>query len=163
MSHVSTLIEPLKHLIEKLEVSGLTYAIGGAIALGYWGVPRSTLDIDMTLWFPTGKDHDAFETLFKLGVTGASLDRVVKDSVENGVVYLRFEGVRLDVFSPSIPFYDEALALRTRVSLPEVGETWMLSAETLAVFKLLFFRAKDLGDLERLRWLQNLEASLSLP
>jgi hypothetical protein len=30
------------------------------------------------------------------------------------------------------------------------SEAWYLSAESVAVFKLLFFRSKDLADLERL-------------
>lgn len=38
---------------------------------------------------------------------------------------------------------------RRRVS-DEGWQGWFLSAESIAVFKLLFFRAKDLVDLERL-------------
>jgi hypothetical protein len=55
----------------------------------------------------------------------------------------------VDVFVPSIPFYAEALARRVRVRLAG-RDTWVLSPEVLAVFKMLFFRAKDLRDLERL-------------
>jgi hypothetical protein len=57
--------------------------------------------------------------------------------------------MRVDVFVPSIPFYDEAA--RTRVRSGSHGqEAWFLSAEATAVFKLLFFRGKDIVDLERL-------------
>jgi hypothetical protein len=58
--------------------------------------------------------------------------------------------VRLDVFTPSIPFYAEALRTRVRVEMPGAAPTWILSAEALAVFKLLFFRPKDVLDLEKL-------------
>jgi hypothetical protein len=57
--------------------------------------------------------------------------------------------VRLDVFMPSIPFYADAQARVARVTLAG-AQVPVLSAEVLSVFKLLFFRKKDLVDLERL-------------
>lgn len=60
----------------------------------------------------------------------------------------RWEGIRLDIFFPSIPFYEDVLKQRVRLSLPGRGKTWVLSAESLVIFKLLFFRSKDLRDVE---------------
>jgi hypothetical protein len=128
----------------------MTYAIGGAIALGYWGVPRATLDIDLTLWFEVGEARDALAVIYALGANGPGLEHAVADTEADGVVYLNLFGTRLDVFTPSIPYYSEALASRCRVDLANVGTIWLLSAESLVVFKLLFFRAKDLSDVERL-------------
>jgi hypothetical protein len=34
-------------LAEQLELQGQEYAIGGAVALGYWGVPRGTVGVDL--------------------------------------------------------------------------------------------------------------------
>jgi hypothetical protein len=34
------------------------------------------------------------------------------------------------------------------------GPTWVHSAEVLAVFKMLFFRPKDLLDVERMLWVR---------
>jgi hypothetical protein len=60
-----------------------------------------------------------------------------------------FGAFRIDVFVPSIEFSWEAG--RSRVGHPIEGrEIYFLSAEALSVFKLLFFRGKDLVDLERL-------------
>jgi hypothetical protein len=56
---------------------------------------------------------------------------------------------RIDVFTSSIDFAREAEATRVRHPLGE-GAAWILSAEAIAVFKLLFFRTKDLADRERL-------------
>jgi len=39
-------------LAEKLELRGQEYALGGAIALGYWGTPRGTVDVDLTVYLP---------------------------------------------------------------------------------------------------------------
>ncbi len=58
-------------------------------------------------------------------------------------------GVRVDLFAPSIPFH--AVAAETVVSAEIGGQRVpVLSAEALAVFKLLFFRPKDLLDLRTL-------------
>ena len=37
-------------LAAQLEARGHEYAVGGAIALGYWGVPRGTVDVDLTVY-----------------------------------------------------------------------------------------------------------------
>lgn len=39
-------------LAERLTSRHQEYALGGAIALGYWGVPRGTVDVDLTLYVP---------------------------------------------------------------------------------------------------------------
>ncbi len=44
----------------------------------------------------------------------------------------------------------EAAKTRVRITDAEGWSGWFLSAEALAVFKLLFFRSKDIVDLERL-------------
>lgn len=40
-------------LAAALEAAHCEYAIGGAIALGYWAQPRGTLDVDVTLFLPS--------------------------------------------------------------------------------------------------------------
>jgi hypothetical protein len=71
------------------------------------------------------------------------------ESQSRGMFVLCYGLFRLDVFVPSIPFSSEAERTRVRHQV-EGTDAWFLSAEALAVFKLLFFRAKDLVDLERL-------------
>jgi len=53
------------------------------------------------------------------------------------------------VFTPSIDFSWEAARTRVRRTVDDQA-VWFLSAEALCVFKLLFFRGKDIVDLERL-------------
>jgi len=61
----------------------------------------------------------------------------------------RVRGMRVDVFVPSIPLSFSAASRVCRgVLLGRPIAT--LSAEDLVLFKLLFFRAKDLNDVERL-------------
>jgi hypothetical protein len=55
----------------------------------------------------------------------------------------------VDLFSASIDFAWEAERRRVKRKV-EGRDLWFLSAESLAVFKLLFFRMKDVADLQRL-------------
>ena len=145
---LGSLVHAIEALVDTLEGSSLEYAFGGAIALSAWAEPRATTDIDLNLWFDEDQLANALDVL---ALAGAVVDgNAARGQIESrGMFVGRIQGYRLDVFVPSISFYDEALARRRRVRLLD-RETWVLSPECLAVFKLLFFRAKDLVDLERL-------------
>jgi hypothetical protein len=84
-----------------------------------------------------------------------SLDIVLDENAaraaaaREGLIVLRWGDYRLDVFTPSIDFSWEAARTRVRHRIGNAG-VWFLSAEALCVFKLLFFRGKDVVDLERL-------------
>jgi hypothetical protein len=131
-----------------LEAAGFPYAIGGALALGVHGVSRSTQDVDVNVFVPP----EALEPLLDLlASNGVQVDRAQARSrgISDGVFFTWAGTTRIDVFLPSIDLAWEAL--RTRVLVPIQGQsTWFLSAELLSCFKLLFFRPKDLLDLERL-------------
>lgn len=75
--------------------------------------------------------------------------RATREAIERGMFVGLAGEYRVDVFVPSIPFYDEARRRICRVPFLD-GTFPVLSPETLAVFKLLFFRPKDLVDLQRL-------------
>ncbi len=68
---------------------------------------------------------------------------------ERGMFVVYSGEYRIDAFVPSVPFYTEARTRRQRVRLAE-RDTWVLSPESLAVFKMLFYRPKDLADVARL-------------
>ncbi len=131
-----------------LDAAGLPYAIGDALALGVHGVSRSTQDVDVNVFV---KPEELERLLEVLTANGVSVDqaRARTEGVQDGVFFTWSGSTRIDVFLPSIELAWEAL--RTRVSIPIQGQpTWFLSAELLSCFKLLFFRSKDLLDLERL-------------
>jgi hypothetical protein len=133
---------------ERLETAGLPYAIGGALALGVHGVSRSTQDVDLNV-FVQAEQLD--QLLALLHAEGLQVDdeRARGEGVSDGMFIAWAGSIRVDVFLPSIELSWEAL--RSRVSVPVEGRpTWFLSPELLCCFKLLFFRPKDLIDLERL-------------
>jgi hypothetical protein len=66
----------------------------------------------------------------------------------DGMFVGTLDGMRIDVFTPSIPFSRDAERTRTTLTSPE-GSYDFLAPEAIVVFKLLFFRGKDRVDLER--------------
>ena len=57
--------------------------------------------------------------------------------------------MQLDVFLPTIPFYEAARMRRRRLILAN-QPVMVWDAESLAVFKMMFFRRKDLADVEQI-------------
>jgi len=68
---------------------------------------------------------------------------------EHGFCRARYGSMRVDVFFPTIPFYEAARGRRQRVPLKD-GYAMVWDAETLAVFKMMFFREKDFLDLKQI-------------
>jgi hypothetical protein len=131
-----------------LDRSKISYALGGALAYGFWAVPRGTVDVDVDVFASEPELSVVFRTLESLGIQINEIEARAQEKSQ-GMFIGRWGPYRIDIFTPSIAFSREAEATRVRRSLGS-GEAWILSAEAIAVFKLLFFRTKDLADLERL-------------
>lgn len=131
-----------------LEHQGVPYALGGALAYGQYGIPRATNDVDVNVFVGLDGLDPVFSALRSLGVViDAAAARGAAE--QEGMMVLWLGPFRLDVFTPSIAFSWEAARTRVRHDINGTG-VWFLSAEALCVFKLLFFRGKDVVDLERL-------------
>jgi hypothetical protein len=131
-----------------LELAGCDYALGDAIALGFWAAPRGTLDVDVTLFLPADKPSNCVWLLQQIG---CELDakNTAQSLTENGYCQVTFTGRRVDVFLPLIPFYEQARQRRRMVPLGNQN-VMIWDAETLCVFKMMFFRRKDVADVEQI-------------
>jgi len=131
-----------------LRDAAVPYAIGGALAYGQYGIPRATNDVDVNVFVEADGLDRVFAALRLLGI--AIDDESAQQAAErDGLIVLWYGPFRLDVFTPSIEFSWEAA--RTRVEQTIDGSTvHFLSVEALCVFKMLFFRGKDIVDIERL-------------
>jgi hypothetical protein len=149
---LASLVEAVAALIDALETAGVDYALGGAVAYSAWAEPRATRDVDVNVWIPLERLDTAFDVLARAGVL---VDRAAAraEAEARGMFVGRRGEYRVDVFIPSVPFYEEARGRRVRTRVAG-RDTWVLSAETLAVFKVLFFRPKDLADVGRLLEIQ---------
>jgi hypothetical protein len=136
-------------LAAALEAAAIPYAIGVALALAIAGVPRGTADVDINVFVSEHRLEEVFVTLETLGIAINRPDAIARTE-RDGMFIGRWDGMRIDVFLPSIPFAKEAEATRIRIEDDSGWAGWFLSAEAVCVFKLLFFRGKDMVDLERL-------------
>ncbi len=135
-------------LANALDEVGCEYAIGGAIALGFWSTPRGTLDVDVTLFLAPGEPDACLDVLTSIG---CDLDAAASRAslVEHGLCRAKYQGWRVDVFVPLVAFY--TIAQQRRRTMPLLGSLVKIwDAETLCVFKMMFFRRKDLADVEQL-------------
>ncbi|MDY0002950.1 MAG: hypothetical protein RBU30_16745 [Polyangia bacterium] len=148
MADVPSAPEVARRLADALEAAAIPYAVGGAIAYGLHAPPRATNDVDLNVFVPA---EDLDPVLDALEAGGARVDREAsrRSAEDRGDFRVTVSGMRVDVFVPSIPICHEA-AGRTREGTLRGRPIRVLSAEDLAVFKLLFFRGKDLLDVERL-------------
>lgn len=140
--------EAARELVERLEARAIPYAVGGALALNQWAVPRGTKDVDLNLWVDPARPTSTAQLL---GAIGCDLkaSAVVRSLSERGHAFARLGDVRVDVYVPTHVFHASVLERRRR--RPLAGrEAWFLSAEDLAVFKLILDRAKDRADVEAL-------------
>ncbi len=136
-----------KRIAAILELRGQEYALGGAIALGYWGTPRGTVDVDITIYLRADQTAECVWLLQEIGCT-FSATSATASLREHGYCRVSFEGLQVDVFLPIISFYELARDRRKTVDL-DGRAVLVWDAESLAVFKMMFFRRKDLADVEQ--------------
>jgi hypothetical protein len=141
-------LEAALALAQALEAAGISYALGGALAYGIWGIPRATLDVDINIFVEDDELSKVADALASLGIH-ADPERLRSESQAHGLCVVRYGPYRVDLFTPSIAFSREAERTRREIEI-EGKRAYFLSAQALAVFKLLFFRPKDIVDLERL-------------
>ena len=135
-----------RDLADRLEALGVPYAIGGALALGHHTAPRGTKDVDINVFLDASEVRWVLEALAEAGYE-VDLERALEQARERGDVALWHDDIRVDLFVDSIPLH--AHARSRRLSLPIAGRpAWVLSAEDLVLFKMLFDRSKDWVDVE---------------
>lgn len=141
------ILEGVRRLSPVLRESGIPHAFGGAIAYGLYGIPRSTNDWDVNIFLPESSAHEVFACLAPLGVDVP--ESAVTAVEKTGQVRLDWGGKKLDLFFAYAPFHEEARQ-RMRDSEFEGVPIWVLTAEDIIVFKVIFDRPHDWRDIERI-------------
>jgi hypothetical protein len=143
-----TAVDIARRLADTLAREGVTYAVGGALALAYYATPRATVDVDINVFVsPQNELRALLALLATAGFTADTPETVMQTAQQDGQFRGRIDGVRVDVFVPAIPFYAE-MASRTR-AVPLLGRPIdILSPQDLLTLKMMFFRRKDVADVE---------------
>jgi hypothetical protein len=138
-----------EHIAARLDEDGLAYAIGGALALTAWAIPRETKDVDISIF---AGDHELPRVFDSLERAGVMLDRAnAASSVARiGMFTGRHGRTNIDVFISDHPHFHEMRQRRRELVYPSGRKCWFISAEDLCVMKLLYGRTKDVADLERM-------------
>jgi hypothetical protein len=143
---MSLLEQTLIRIVEFLETRKILYMVIGGFANLYWGRPRLTQDIDVTVQVEESDLPDllrdlqsAYQVLAPSPLDFARATRVlpVRDS----------NGVRIDLVLATIPYEMEAISRSVAI---QVGTQTarICSAEDLILHKLASDRARDWEDVE---------------
>ena len=145
--------EKILALHAALEGARKPHAFGGALALAYYATPRGTIDIDCNVFVRVERAQRVLELLVPLGVTPSA--RAQDEIARDGQTRLRWGHTPIDLFFSTDAYHDACMERSRRVPFGEGAEIPILSAEDLAVFKVIFDRTKDWIDLGELLYAQS--------
>ena len=144
--------EKVAALERTFDAAEIPHAFGGAIALAYYATPRGTHDVDINLFVPASELGRVLGALAPLGV-GPPGEAARSQSERDGQLRVRWDRTPLDLFFSYDALHDACRERRRRVGFAGEQIT-ILSAEDLAIFKVLFAREKDWTDLRELLFAQ---------
>jgi len=125
----------------------IPYAIIGGIALQYWGEPRFTRDVGITIMATLGQEETILQKIFS--VFPPRIPNALDFAIKHRVCLVRSrEGSEIDI-SLGIPGYEEKVV--ERAVKCDIGQNHMVnvcSAEDLVIHKAIAGRPQDLADIE---------------
>ena len=154
-----SLLKTAARVARVLEAHRIRYFILGGLALQYWGEPRATYDVDVTVLVPENRLRDVIELLtehFRPRVADAAAF-----AIANRVLLLETaDGVPIDV-SLGIPGYEEdAYRHAVVVQLPGLDTLRLVGPEDLIIHKCVAGRARDVEDVESVLVRQRLKLDI---
>ena len=141
------LTEQLHAIHASLSEHDVPHAFGGAIALGFWTIEaRGTRDIDVNLFIPPDQWKRALDAL----PDGVVIDEADIEAIRrDGQARLRWDDTPIDVFFSNLPIHDKADRHQHEVEY-EGQRIPILGPLELAVFKAMFDRLRDWGDIQEM-------------
>ena len=139
-------------LSRALDRAGLRHALGGALALGYHvSEPRGTRDIDVNVTVDPADPQGLFDSLpQQVQWSAQDVDRASRDGQVRLFWPVEDElPLPVDLFLPQHEFHGVVAGRSELVPMLDALVP-VLSATDLTVFKVLFDRRKDWGDIEAL-------------
>ena len=136
----------LKLVIEALEVAGVEYLIGGAIADWAWGEPRATQDLDLVVKIPIKAVNKLSKELEKRDMLIPAeiiLDSILEDRVDIPLNAIHMHsGLKADLYPVRDGDELRQSAFRRRQQVdygPPIGKVYIHSPEDLILYKLIYF------------------------
>jgi hypothetical protein len=143
---MNELVDSLVRLQQNLEKAGLPSIVIGGLAVGVWGEPRLTRDIDVKIMAGRDDRSRILEKLSYLTPLNADPDEALR---RNGIAFFQDEdGVRIDIMLADNQFDETAIGRARLVEIMPGKQARICSAEDLIIYKLLSLRSKDQIDAE---------------
>ncbi len=119
----------------------------GGMAVGRWGEPRATQDVDATVFADFGEELALLDALLR---KFRSRDASPRERAQIGRLALleASNGVRLDVSFAAFPFEREVLDRASRWPIAPGLSLPTCSAEDLVIYKLVAGRLQDIADID---------------
>lgn len=147
------LADVVLRLADVLEHLGVPYALGGAVATSFWGVPRTTQDADCLVAVPAVTYQRLADALNAKGfvIDGSSTPQVVTVEAllqqvrDDKYMTLACRATSVELFVPVVPLQHSILK-RAVTRLFHGHDIRVTTAEDLILLKMAFHRQKDLLD-----------------
>ena len=126
----------------------IRYMLIGGVAVGLWGEPRATLDVDLTLWVESGKIKSVLEALgARVKLRTMQPQEIVRRT--HVLPAVASNGVLVDLLFAAWPIEKQAIdrAVTRHISGKQVR---IAPLDYLLFLKLISDRPKDLADAEAL-------------
>jgi hypothetical protein len=146
MSVEPGLAAKVERIHDALDRSGIPHAVGGALALAYYGEPRVTVDVDLNLFVGADEFDEVAGILGAIGVDAGAVGQEVE---RNGQVRLWWGENPVDLFFEYDSFH-RAMGEQVRTVPFGDGTIPILAPEHLVVCKAAFDRTKDWLDIEQI-------------
>src|SRR5208282_792849 len=142
--------ELLEDCLRRLNRSGVTYYLTGSMASNYWGIPRTTHDLDFVVQLPPSAITaimQAFSGDFY--IEEAAVRAAFQPPHQFNAIDTR-SALKVDFWLPKPEPFDREM-LRRRVRITLFGEpAWIATAEDVILHKLVWNRIspsdRQLGD-----------------
>lgn len=142
-----------------LERQGVRYFLIGGVALQYWGEPRLTHDVDVTV-LVAPEEWEAFLKKALKAFRPRTPDALEFARKHRVLLLETVDGVPIDL-SLGIPGYEEEVWARSQeVEFPKVGRLRLISAEDLIIYKCVAGRPRDAEDVESILLRQRMQVDI---
>lgn len=142
--------ELLEDCLRRLNRSGVTYYLAGSMASNYWGIPRTTHDLDFVVQLPTvAVPRIIQEFSGDFYIDEAAVRAAYQPPHQFNAIDTR-SALKVDFWLPKSEPFDREM-LQRRVNITLFGEpAWIATAEDVILHKLFWNRItpsdRQLGD-----------------
>jgi len=169
-------LKAIKEVHQFFTSKDIPHVIIGGIALQWWGEPRFTRDVDVTILVPSGDEETVIKKV--LSAFTPRISDALEFALKNRICLVKNkDGYEIDI-SLGVPGYEEEIMRRAVLcTLGKKISVRICSAEDLIIHKAVAGRPQDQSDIESIiirqgkkldikymrKWLKEFSQTLEIP